>query len=235
MLELVNVAKTIKGKEALTNISFTVDKGSIFGYLGPNGSGKTTTIRIILQLYDNFTGTVKLGGERLNPLMKSHVGFMLESDGFFENMSLRDNLRFYSLVYQSDDNIETKLYPLLMDFDLADSFDDQIKTYSKGMRQKASFIKALMNEPELLILDEPFTGLDPEMQEIMRGHLLRLKSEGVTVFFSSHNLYEVNRLCDKIAIIKDGAIKLEESMDNIRKMGSSPETSLEEVYKDYVK
>jgi ABC-2 type transport system ATP-binding protein len=122
-----------------------------------------------------------------------------------------------------------------MDFDLADSFDDQIRTYSKGMRQRASFIKALMNEPELLILDEPFAGLDPEMQEIMRGHLLRLKSEGVTIFFSSHNLYEVNRLCDKIAIIKDGEIKLEESMDNIRKMGGSPETSLEEVYKDKVK
>jgi ABC-2 type transport system ATP-binding protein len=235
MLTLENVSKSINGKQILKNISFGVEKGQIFGYLGPNGAGKTTTIRIILGLYEQFTGQMKFNGNSSIINQKKYLGFMLEDDGLYGNLTLLENLKFYSDIYKLDfQKVRKTIDDLLLKFDLSAVKDNKVSTFSQGMKQKTSFIRAIIHDPKLLILDEPFNGLDPDMQGALRDHLLYLlKEKGITIFFSSHNLYEVDRLCDKIAIIKDGEIKLEEYVHNLKIQLKDEEYNLEKIYFNY--
>ncbi len=237
MLTLENVSKSINGKQILKNISFNMEQGQIFGYLGPNGAGKTTTIRIILGLYEEFTGQIKFNGNSSLKNYKNNIGFMLENDGLYGNMTLLENLKFYSDIYKL--NFQKKgmklIDELLVKFDLSTNKNNKVSTFSQGMKKKSSFIRAILHEPKLLILDEPFNGLDPDMQSVVREHLLYLlKEKGISVFFSSHNLYEVDRLCDKIAIIKDGEIKLEETVHSLKSRAENKAYNLEKVYFKYV-
>jgi ABC-2 type transport system ATP-binding protein len=236
MLVLENVSKSIGGKRILKNVSLTIDKGTIYGYLGPNGAGKTTTIRIILGLYEQFTGRVGLAGDPPTPLDKSEVGFMLEDDGLYGNMTLRENLRLFAEIYMTDiARTKQRIDDLLARYGLREVENDRVSTFSHGMRRKSAFVRAVMHGPKLLVLDEPFNGLDPEMQATLREHLRHLvEDRGTTVFFSSHNLYEVDRLCDKIAIIKDGEIKLEEYVDRLRSNADNGDYNLERAYLRFV-
>lgn len=235
MLILENISKYINGKQILNNISFNVEQGQIFGYLGPNGSGKTTTIRIILGLYEQYTGQIKLNGNLSLKDQKQNLGFMLEDHGLYGNLTLLENLKFYSTIYNLNfRKIEKTIDDLLKKFDLSAIKNNKVSTFSHGMKQKVSFIRAIIHDPKLLILDEPFNGLDPDMQGVLRDHLLYLlKEKGTTIFFSSHNLYEVDRLCDKIAIIKDGEIKLEENLDHLKSQSKNENYNLEKVYSKY--
>lgn len=232
MLILENISKSINGKQILRNISFSVEQGQIFGYLGPNGAGKTTTIRIILGLYEQFTGEIKFNSNSAIKNQKKNLGFMLEDDGLYGNLTLLENLKLYAGIYNLDFKKTEKIIDeLLLKFNLSASKDKKVSTFSHGMKQKAAFIRSIIHEPKLLILDEPFNGLDPDMQGVLRDHLLSLlKEKGTTIFFSSHNLYEVDRLCDKIAIIKDGEIKLEEDLHHLKSQSKNEEYSLEKIY-----
>ena len=236
MLILENISKSINGKQILKNISFSVEQGQIFGYLGPNGAGKTTTIRIILGLYEQFTGQINFNGDSSINNQKKYLGFMLEDDGLYGNLTLLENLKFYSNIYKLDfQKIKNTIDDLLVKFDLSANKDNKVSAFSHGMKQKVSFIRAIIHDPKLLILDEPFNGLDPDMQGVLRDHLLHLlKEKGTTIFFSSHSLYEVDRLCDKIAIIKNGAIKLEESLHNLKSQSTNGDYNLEKVYFKHV-
>jgi len=160
---------------------------------------------------------------------------MLEDDGLYGNLTLLENLEFYAKIYKLDFQKVKKITDnLLLKFDLSANKDNKVSTFSHGMKQKASFVRAIIHDPKLLILDEPFNGLDPDMQGVLRDHLLYLlKEKGTTIFFSSHNLYEVDRLCDKIAIIKDGEIKLEEYLYNLKSQSKNEDYNLEKVYFKY--
>jgi ABC-2 type transport system ATP-binding protein len=228
MLSLDKVSKYINDKRILKEISFDVGVRSIFGYLGPNGAGKTTTIRIILGLYEQYTGAIRFGNVSIANFDKSTMGFMLETDGLYGNMTLLDNLKLYTGIYQLDfSRISGRIGELLAKFDLAEAKNEHVFTFSHGMRQKASFLRSVIHDPDLLVLDEPFNGLDPDMQMVLREYLVHLsKEEKTTIFFSTHNLYEVERLCDQIAIIKNGEIKLtghvedmlDKTCDNLEKL-----------------
>lgn len=232
MLELKKVSKTLNGKHILHNISFSVEEGQIFGYLGPNGAGKTTTIRIILGLFKHDSGTIKFFGEPLTHHSKYKIGFMLEADGLYNNLTLMENLKLYAQIYGLDfENVRPEIDRLLTKFDLSGEKKHKVFTFSKGMRQKLSFIRSIIHNPKLLILDEPFSGLDPDMQAGIREYLLYLsKEKNVTIFFSSHNLYEVDRICDMIAIIKKGEIKLADDISNLKSSSENNKPSLEEIY-----
>jgi len=235
MLRLENVSKSIGSKTILKNISIHVEAGQIFGYLGPNGAGKTTTIRIILGLYEKYSGQVRYNGFESPSVYRNQIGFMLDTDGFYGHQTLLENLKFYAELYGVSFKDQSKyIKELLVLLDLNNAKEDKVSSFSHGMKQKASFIRSIIHQPKFLILDEPLNGLDPDMQSVLRDQLLFLKEKkGTTIFFSSHNLYEVERLCDKIAIIKNGEIKLEENLSALKDTVEGQEYSLESIYFQY--
>jgi ABC-2 type transport system ATP-binding protein len=189
-------------------VSFTVEPGDIFGYLGPNGAGKTTTIRIILGLFYPDSGQLKVLGRDVSrePEVKKNIGFVLEADGLYDNLTARENLAYYGEIYEVA-SITDRIDEVLEAVGLLDRANDRVGTFSKGMRQRLALARAVLHDPELLILDEPTAGLDPTGQMEVRELILDLAHRGKTVFLSSHNLDEVERICNRIAIIHRGEIR----------------------------
>jgi ABC-2 type transport system ATP-binding protein len=237
MLTLSNISKSLGGKRILKNVSFNVAEGRIFGYLGPNGAGKTTTIRVIMGLYGRYEGTVLFGVPPSPTVDRRAIGFLHEDDGLYGARTLRENLHLYADIYGVDAHRAVReIEELLSMYDLSSVMDDKIAVFSQGMRRKAALVRALFHQPRLLVLDEPFNGLDPDMQVVARDHLLRLARErGTTVFFSSHNLYEVERICNTVAILQDGEIKLVEDVSRLRERSAHEEYGLEQIYMRIVK
>ena len=196
-------------RDILRDVSFAVETGDVFGFLGPNGAGKTTTIRVILGLFTPDSGRVEVLGRDVQrePEVKRHVGFVLEADGLYDNLTARENLAYYGEIYGMT-NIADRIDEVLEAVSLFDRADDRVGKYSKGMRQRLALARAVLHDPELLILDEPTAGLDPTGQMEIREIILDLARRGKTVFLSSHNLDEVERICSRIAIIHKGEIKL---------------------------
>lgn len=217
-IEVNNIKKSLQGKEILKGISFNVNKGDIFGFLGPNGAGKTTTIRVLLGLYKMDSGNASIMG---NPVgtddARMKVGFLMDADGLYDSMSAEDNLVYYLSLYgkSKDSNEISRLLKLV---GLSERAKDKVGTFSKGMRQKVGLAKALIHDPEVIILDEPTSGLDPSAQIEFRNLMLKVaKEEKKTIFYSSHNLEEVQKICNKIALLKNGEIKLYGAIDDLRK------------------
>jgi len=225
MIEIQNLTKTFNGKTVLKVISFKVKEGEIFGYLGPNGAGKTTTMRIILGLLKPTSGNVLVQGQNLgeNEELRNKVGVLLENDGVYDKLSAYENLNYYAQLYGLSDSIERKrrIGALLEFVGLSDRRNDKVGEFSKGMRRKLALARAIAHEPEVLFLDEPSSGLDPEAQIMVRELILQLSAEmGVTIFLNSHDLDEVQRICSKIAILQSGEIKAHDTVKNLRdKMG----------------
>lgn len=225
MIEIQNLTKTFNGKTVLKVISFKVKEGEIFGYLGPNGAGKTTTMRIILGLLKPTSGNVLVQGQNLgeNEELRNKVGVLLENDGVYDKLSAYENLNYYAQLYGLSDGVERKrkIGELLEFVGLSDRRNDKVGEFSKGMRRKLALARAITHEPEVLFLDEPSSGLDPEAQIMVRERILQLSAEmGVTIFLNSHDLDEVQRICSKIAILQSGEIKTHDTVKNLRdKMG----------------
>ncbi len=209
VIEIDSVKKILNKREVLKGISFTVEKGDIFGYLGPNGAGKTTTIRIILGLLKADTGRVIVLGQDINSREnRRKIGFALFPDGLYDNMTGEENLLFYARIYRVPEP-EKRISASLQAVGLKERAADKTGTYSKGMRQRLALARALVHEPEVLVLDEPTAGVDPSGQIEIRQILLEIASKaGKTIFLSSHNLDEVQRICNRIALIDRGEIKL---------------------------
>jgi ABC-2 type transport system ATP-binding protein len=216
-IKLENVKKSLGKREILKGISFNVPFGSIFGYLGPNGAGKTTTIRILLGLYGADEGNIEILGHKLDKDGgSSKIGFMLDTDGLYDNMSARQNLVFYARLYGVY-NSENRISNLAGFVGLKDRLDDIVSTFSKGMRQRLALARAMVHSPEILILDEPTSGVDPLGQIEIRNIMLDLvKKEEKTIFLSSHNLDEVQRICSNIALIDRGQIRLEGKLAELK-------------------
>ena len=205
-LEFKEVRKSLGGKEILKGITFSVRVGDVFGYLGPNGAGKTTTIRVLLDLLPPDGGEVWLFGRPSNPETRRRIGFLLENDGLFDGLTAAENLFLFARLYGAP---RPRVGELLELVGLKGKERDRVGTFSKGMRQRLALARALLHDPELLVLDEPTAGLDPTGQMEVRELVRELAGSGKTVFLSSHNLDEVERLCNRIALIHRGEIRLQ--------------------------
>lgn len=197
-----------KTSKVLDGISLQVEPGEIFGYLGPNGAGKTTTIKCILGLIFPESGEINiLGHPYLSLKAKARLGYLPENPYFYDYLTAREFLRFYSQLNQNaGKNTEAKISDLLQLVGLERSADLQLRKYSKGMLQRIGLAQAVLNDPELVLLDEPLGGLDPLGRKEIRDIIIRLKEEGKTVFLSSHILQDIEMVCDRVAMIAGGRI-----------------------------
>jgi len=197
-----------KKKEILKGISLAVEEGEIFGYLGPNGAGKTTTIKCVLSLIFPDRGTVEIFGRpHLSSKAKEKVGFLPENPYFYDYLSAREFLSFYAdLFLLNKAEKEARIASLLKLVGLEKAAGLQLRKFSRGMLQRIGLAQALVNDPSLVILDEPLGGLDPIGRKEIRDIIVRFKKEGKTVFLSSHILQDIEMICDRVAILVDGRI-----------------------------
>jgi len=203
-------------KKAVYNLNLSVKKGEIFGFLGPNGAGKTSTIKALLGLIIPHEGSIVLFGRPHSYILRKSIGYMPEVANYYWYLSPRELLTFYGGLFNMERKSLLRRVDELLDLvGLRDSTDSLMKTFSKGMLQKVSFAQSLINDPELLILDEPTTGLDPISRMNMRKVLLDLKRAGKTIFFSSHELSEVELISDRVAIVKKGKVFKESGMKDL--------------------
>ena len=206
IVELEDVTRTFDGVKAVDGLSLSLAKGEIMGFLGTNGAGKTTTIKMLLGLLKPTEGSVTvLGGAPSDPATRARIGYMPEIAYYYPYLNARELLAFYGGICGMDSKtVKARTDELLVAVDLKDAAKRPLKTYSKGMLQRAGIAQALLNDPELLVLDEPFTGLDPLARIHFRELMRSLRDRGKSIFFSSHELGETELLCDKVAIMKKG-------------------------------
>lgn len=213
MLQIKKLSKKIEKKEILKNVNLEIQQGETFGFLGPNGAGKTTLVKIVLGLMNPSGGELKLNCD------KNKIGYLPEYPYFYDYLTGRELLVFAGKVFDMEEKeIKQKIEELSQKLNLSlEDLDRKVKDYSKGMKQRLGFMQALINNPDLLFLDEPFSGLDPLGRKTIRDLILELKGEGKTIFFNSHILSDIESLCDRIGIIHLGEILVVEKMDDILK------------------
>lgn len=206
VLEIVSACRVFGDVKAVDGLTLSLGKGEVMGFLGTNGAGKTTTIKMLLGLLRPTSGSVRVfGGDPTDPEIRRHIGYMPEIAYYYPYLTARELLAFYGGVCGMDRKaIRARTDELLEAVGLAEAAKRPLKTYSKGMLQRAGIAQALLNDPDLLILDEPFTGLDPLARIHFRELLGKLRAAGKTIFFSSHELGETELLCDTVAIMKQG-------------------------------
>ena len=210
VIEVSNLYKSFKGiftkKEVLKDISFFLNKGEIFGFLGPNGAGKTTTIKILIGLLNPDKGKVEvLGSNPKDEKIKKKIGFLPEQPYFYEHLTGEEFLGYTSRLYGIKNKRE-KIEYLLNEVGLYNEREKKLRNYSRGMLQRIGIANALISDPEILILDEPLSGLDPVGRKEMKELIYKQKNSGKTVFFSSHILSDVEEICDRIGVIIDGKL-----------------------------
>jgi len=227
-IRLEAISKQLGEREVLRDVSFTVGQGDIFGYLGPNGAGKTTTIRILLGLLQPTSGRAAILGEDVSrDEARRKVGFVLESDGLYDNKTAEENLWYYARIYGMAEPAE-RIDRILHLVELGDRAKDKVGTYSKGMRQRLALARAMTHNPELMVLDEPTAGVDPSGQIEVREVILNMAhKEGKTIFISSHNLDEVQRTCNRIALVDRGEIKLYGELEQLQRERSGNAVEIE--------
>lgn len=232
MLQIENLVKSFDNKEILHGISLNVKDGEIFGFIGHNGAGKTTTIRCAVGIIPFESGKIHIDGKNIleDPIWcKSVTAFLPDNPDLYENLTGIQYLNFIADIFEmSPDTRMDKITAIGRELEIYDSLGDQIKSLSHGMKQKVALISAFMHDPRLLVLDEPFVGLDPKASFIMKNKLRELCDHGGSVFFSSHVLEVVQNLCDEIAIIKQGSIIMNGKTDEILQSGES----LEQIFLD---
>ena len=227
LLEVKNISKSFGNLKAVDNASFSVPEGSIFGLLGRNGAGKTTTIRMMMNIYLPDSGEVTFGGIKAGPDFNSKVGYLPEERGLYKKMKVLETLLFFAEIKGKKGRNVTRLAKeYLKKFDLADRMNSKIETLSKGNQQKVQFISTLLHDPEVLILDELFSGLDPINTNIMKNVILELKAKGKIILFSTHIMSFAEKMCDHIAIIDSGKIKLNGALADIKAERSQRNISL---------
>ena len=190
----------------LKGLNFSVPEGSITGFLGANGAGKTTTMRCILGLDHHDSGTIEFFGQPLSVATRSRIGFLPERPYFYEHLTGVEFLEFYAQLTRPWNRVElnSRISKLLRRVDLEFAKDRNLRTYSKGMLQKIGLAQCLIHDPDLVILDEPMSGLDPDGRMALSDIILEIARKGTAVFFSSHLLHDSERLCDRVIVIRDG-------------------------------
>ncbi|MEG0798972.1 MAG: ATP-binding cassette domain-containing protein [Bacilli bacterium] len=218
MLKIENVSKYYGNILAVDNLSFEIKEGEIFGLLGVNGAGKTTTFRMIIGLLDKSSGNITLNGKPIDYSVTDKVGFLTEERSLLLRMSVLEQAIFYgSLKGMKEDEIINKLDYYLDKFDIKDYKNRKIKELSKGNQQKVQFIIAILNDPKLLILDEPFSGLDPINIELFKNEILEFKKKGTIIIFSTHRMDHAEFFCDNLVVLLKGKAVLSGSLEKIKK------------------
>ena len=229
MIEIKNVTKKYNGIPAIDRISFNVDNGTIFAFIGHNGAGKTTTIKSIVGINDFDSGEILINGISIkdNPVQaKKIMAYVPDNPDLYENMKGIDFINFICDMYETDkETREKNVKKYAKMFEMENNLNNEISSYSHGMKQKLAIISAMAHSPEVLIMDEPFVGLDPKAVFDMKNVLKEMCQDGKIVFFSTHILDVAEKLCDRVAIIKKGNIVKIGKMKDIKK-----DTSLEQVF-----
>jgi ABC-2 type transport system ATP-binding protein len=219
--QVSHVAKSFGATQAVADVSFAVERGEIFGMLGPNGAGKTTTIRLMLDIFRPDRGTVSILGGPMTEQKKERIGYMPEERGLYQDAPLERCLLYLAtLKGLSGATARQSLDVLLERFDLAQHKGKKVKELSKGMQQKAQIINAILHQPELVIIDEPFTSLDPINTQLVKDLMQELRREGTTILMSTHQMHQVEELCDRIVLIDAGRDVLYGDLDEIRRQFS---------------
>lgn len=214
---LDNITKKFGEFTAVDNLSLAVRPGRIYGLLGPNGAGKTTTIRMIVNITVPDSGQIRLFGQRITPELQDRIGYLPEERGLYKKMRIGEQLRFFAeLKNVRGKEIEQRIDLWLARLNLTEWKNKKAMELSKGMQQKAQFITAILHEPDLLILDEPFSGLDPVNVELLKEIVLDLKSAGRTIIFSTHQMELAEKICDDICLINRSRKILEGPLREIR-------------------
>ncbi|HHW68928.1 MAG TPA: ATP-binding cassette domain-containing protein [Tenericutes bacterium] len=217
MLKVENVTKYYGDFLAVDNLSFDVRKGEIFGLLGINGAGKTTTFRMIMGLLDSNSGKITLDGKPIDYSQTDKIGFLTEERSLLTKLTVKEQCVFFgTLKGMSKEKIEQRLDELLKKFGIESYKNKKIKELSKGNQQKIQFITAILNEPELLILDEPFSGLDPFNVELFKNEIAELASKGSAIIFSSHRMDHVELFCEKLVVLLNGKSVIEGNLKDIK-------------------
>ena len=216
-IEIRSVSKMFGTHQAVDDVSLDVPEGSIYGFIGPNGSGKTTTIRMIMNIILPDRGDITVLGERSRGAARDDVSYLPEERGLYKQMPVRRLLRYYGrLKGRRPRDLDPVITQWLETLGLTAWADKRIDTLSKGMAQKVQFIAAVVSQPKLLILDEPFSGLDPVNAESLRDAVLNLRRHGTTIVFSTHDMSAAERICDRIFMIFKGRKVLDGSLDAIQ-------------------
>jgi len=217
-IEVSHVAKSFGDTHAVVDVSFDVERDEIFGLLGPNGAGKTTTIRLMLDIFKPEHGTVSILDGPMTEEKKERIGYMPEDRGLYQDAPLERCLLYLaSLKGVSSGEARQRLGELLERFDLAAHKSKRVKELSKGMQQKAQIINTIIHRPELVIIDEPFASLDPINTQLVKDLMRELRQQGATILMSTHQMHQVEELCDRILLIDGGKDVLYGKLDDIRR------------------
>jgi len=229
VVEIEDVSRSFGPVKAVDGLSLTLARGEVMGFLGTNGAGKTTTIKMLLGFLRPSAGAVRvMGGDPADPAIRARIGYMPETAYYYPFLNARELLSFYGGICGLDSAfVRRRTDELLETVGLAEAAKRPLKTYSKGMLQRAGIAQALLADPDLLVLDEPFTGLDPLARIRFRELMRDLRARGKSIFFSSHELGETELLCDRVAIMKKGCCQYP---GEVQALAGDGETNLERLF-----
>jgi ABC-2 type transport system ATP-binding protein len=217
-IDVKNISKKYGELFAVKDLSFDVPTGTVYGLLGPNGAGKTTTIRMIMNVIIPDQGTIRVLGERMSEKMKARIGYLPEERGLYPKMKVGELLVFLAdLKDFRGSEAKDAIDEWLKRFDLLEWKDKKVEELSRGMQQKVQFIATVLHKPELIILDEPFSGLDPVNTKLLKDIMLEMKEEGVTIIFSTHRMEQIEMICDNICLINKARSVLKGNLTEIKR------------------
>jgi ABC-2 type transport system ATP-binding protein len=217
LLNVQHISKSFQNNLALQDVSLSIEKNKIYGLLGPNGAGKTTLIRNITQIFFSDTGEIFFNNEKLSEKHQNQIGYMPEERGLYKKMKVGEQLMYFARLRDfTKIDAEQKIDYWLNKLDIQNWRNKTIEELSKGMQQKVQFVATVLHEPTLLILDEPFSGLDPINAEIIKNEIFELQQKGTTIIFSTHRMENVEEICEDIFLINNGKIILEGNVQNIK-------------------
>src|SRR5579875_150338 len=229
IVELHNIRKVYDTKVAVESLSLSIEPGTMFGLLGPNGSGKTSSIRMMIGMTVPDSGTVRLFDQPFSRTLLHRVGYLPEERGLYKKMKVLDQLTFLGQLHGLQESTSRQRARSWCErMQITEAFDKKTEELSKGMQQKIQFIAALLHEPELVIMDEPFSGLDPVNAQLLMDTLIELRREGKAILFSTHRMDQVEKLCDAIAIIYQGKLVLHGTMREVK--GRYPRNRVQMVF-----
>ena len=234
MLYINDITKTYGSFRALDGVSLHVRRGTVFGLLGPNGAGKTTLIRIINHIIASDSGTLVFDGHTMTPDDVMQIGYLPEERGLYKKMRVGEQAIYLARLKGLDKaTAQQRLHQWFNRLDIGDWWNRPVEELSKGMQQKVQFVVTMLHNPQLLILDEPFSGFDPVNADLLKREILRLKEEGTTIIFSTHNMPSAEELCDDIALINHARVVLSGSLADIK--AQNPGKGLDRIFIDTVK
>ena len=228
LIEVSNLNKSYANHQALKNVSINIPKQSIFGLLGPNGAGKTSLIRILTQITQADSGTIIFDGEKLQEKHIYQIGYLPEERGLYKKMLIGEQLLYFAeLKGLSKADAKKRVKYWVDKFEIKDWLNKKVEELSKGMQQKVQFVASILHHPKLIILDEPFSGFDPQNAQILVEEILKLRDEGSTIIFSTHRMDTVEKLCDDIAMINKSEVVLSGNKTAIKQSFSLDEYSIQ--------